>query len=124
MVSRVFDGDAGSAWQSERYNSAEFGGLKTGVGVVVDLGPNVQPKEIWLNLPTSADVSLYVAPEASMDGAVKVRDAQNIQGDNLKFSVPANAASAGQYVIVWFTRLSQDDSGNYRAYLAEVRARG
>lgn len=124
QVSRVFDGDPQTEWTSERYNTADFGGLKKGVGVIVDLGPNVQPKTLYLDLPTAADVELYVAPEPSMEGAVRFSEAKDVRGSDQKYTVPASAAGAGQYVIVWFTQLSQDDNGNYRAHLAEVRAQG
>lgn len=37
-VSHLTDGDAETTWRTEHYESPAFGGLKSGVGVVVDLG--------------------------------------------------------------------------------------
>jgi hypothetical protein len=117
---RVFDGDPATAWQSEGYSSAALGGLKKGVGVVVDLGPNVTAREITLTLVNRADVEVYVGGEKSLGGATKVGEKSGARGT---VTLPVKAGTAGQYVIVWFTRLTQDDNGRYRAILGEVEVK-
>jgi len=117
---RVFDGNPETAWQSEGYGSAALGGLKKGVGVVVDLGPNVAARSITLTLGNTADVEVYVGSEKSLSGATKV--GEKASADNA-VTFPVKAGTAGQYVIVWFTRLTQDDNGRYRAVLGEVEVK-
>lgn len=117
---RVFDGDPQTVWQSEGYSSAEFGGLKKGVGVSVDLGPNVAAREIRLTLGNQADVEVYVSAERSLSGAIKVGEKSDAEGT---VSFPVKAGTTGQYVIVWFTRLTTEDSGRYRAVLGEVEVK-
>jgi len=117
---RVFDGDPSTAWQSEGYSSAALGGLKQGVGVVVDLGPNVAAREISLTLGNRADVEVYIGGDKSLSGAVKVGEKANADGNE---SFPVKAGTTGQYVIVWFTKLSQDGNGRYRAILGEVEVK-
>ncbi|MFW5473223.1 hypothetical protein ACOCJ5_07945 [Knoellia sp. CPCC 206450] len=114
---RVFDGNPETAWQSEGYGSAALGGLKQGVGVVVDLGPNVAARSIALTLGNTADVQVYVGGDKTLSGAAKVGEKASASG---KVTFPVKAGTAGQYVIVWFTRLTQDDNGRYRAVLGEV----
>ena len=41
---KIYDGDKSTGWSSENYRSNEFGGLKDGLGVIVDLGPNKKPQ--------------------------------------------------------------------------------
>lgn len=118
---RVFDGNPSTEWTSERYNSASFGGLKKGTGVAVDLGPNVQPKQVRLVLPVVADVEVYINGDDSLNGATKVGAKAGALG-TVTFPVPATAK--GQYLIVWFTQLTQDGEGKYRAHLAEVQVFG
>lgn len=117
---RVFDGDPQTVWQSEGYSSAAFGGLKKGVGVSVDLGPNVAAREITLTLGNEADVEVYVSAERSLSGAIKVGEKTDADGT---VSFPVKAGTTGQYVIVWFTRLTTEDSGRYRAVLGEVEVK-
>jgi hypothetical protein len=117
---RVFDGDPATAWQSEGYGSARLGGLKSGVGVSVDLGPNVTARTISLTLGNRADVEVYVSADRSLKGATKVGEKAGADGT---VSFPVKAGTTGQYVIVWFTSLTQDDNGRYRAILGEVEVK-
>ena len=121
LAAHVYDGNPNTEWVSERYNSANLGGLKSGMGVIVDVGPNVAVKQVELLMPVAADVTVYLANDRSLDGAQKVGSKANAQGD-LTFDVPPKVS--GQYIIVWFTKLTKDSSGGYRAHLAEVIARG
>jgi hypothetical protein len=118
---KVFDGKNDTEWTSERYNSADFGGLKKGTGISVDLGPNVQARQITIVMPVAADVEVYVNGDQSLDGATKVGAKQNASG-TVVFPVPDTAK--GQYIIVWFTKLTQDSEGKYRAHLAEITVLG
>lgn len=117
---RVFDGDKSTSWQSEGYSSAALGGLKDGVGVAVDLGPNVTARDITLTLANQADVSVYIGADKSLEGATKVGEKADADG-TVNFQVKDGVK--GQYVIVWFTRLTQDDNGRYRAILSEVEVK-
>lgn len=117
LAPRVFDGDPKTSWQSEGYASAAFGGLKKGVGVSVDLGPNVAARTVTLTLNNQADVSVYIGGEKSLKDATKVGEKD---GANGTVSFPVKAGTEGQYVIVWFTQLTPDDKGRYRAILGEV----
>jgi len=121
LAPKVFDGNPSTEWTSERYNTADFGGLKKGVGVIVDLGPNVHAKEVSLILPVAADVTVYLADERSLSSATAIGSQKNAQG-TVTFPVPSGVT--GQYIIVWFTKLTQDSKGEYRAHLAEVIPRG
>lgn len=117
---RVYDGNPETAWQSEGYGSAALGGLKQGVGVVVDLGPNVAARSITLTLGNAADVEVHIGSEKTLSGATKVGEKASANGT---VTFPVKAGTAGQYVIVWFTKLTQDDNGRYRAVLGEVEVK-
>ena len=62
LTPKVYDGDKGTGWFSENYRSDTFGGLKKGVGVIVDLGPNKKPQTVELDIPHPSDVEVYVGP--------------------------------------------------------------
>jgi len=119
---KVFDGDPNTAWMSEGYKTPNLGGLKPGVGVIVDLGPNVTPKHVDLTLGAPASLEIYVAADRSLTNATKVAEATDANGA-FGFDLPPDQTAGKQYLIVWFTNLSQVD-GFYRAVLGEVSVLG
>ena len=121
QAQKVYDNDPTSEWTSERYTTENFGGLKTGLGIVVDLGPNVTPKQVTVVLGAPADIEVYVGPEKGKDGATKVASKTDANGT---VTIPVTQKVSGQYVTVWFTKLGQDSQGQYRARVGEVSVTG
>ncbi|MGL5865902.1 MAG: hypothetical protein ACRCYX_08520 [Dermatophilaceae bacterium] len=117
LTPKAYDGDPSSGWYSENYRTDEFGGLKKGLGLIVDLGPNKKPQQVRLDLPVTSDIQVFLGPDARLDGAAKVGERPDAQGQ-VSFDVPASLT--GQYVIVWYTKVSTDDRGKRRAWLDEV----
>ena len=116
---RVFDGKTGTFWSSEGYASANLGGLKKGVGVRIDLGQVRKVSEVDLVLPDPSDVTVYVGKDRTLDNAGELGTSKGKDGD---VTVKGTAVD-GQYVIVWFTSVSQVGDGRFRATLAEVTVR-
>ena len=121
LTPKVYDGDKGTGWFSENYRSDSFGGLKKGLGVIVDLGPNKKPQRVELNIPHPSDIEVYVGPDNRLEGATKIGEKADADG-TVTFDVPADVS--GQYIIVWFTKLNADDNGKRRAWLDEVVVTG
>ena len=121
LTPKTYDGDNGTGWFSENYRSDTFGGLKKGVGVIVDLGPNKKPQAVELNIPHPSDVEVYVGPDNRLEGATKIGEKSDADG-TVTFDVPADVS--GQYIVVWFTKLNVDDNGKRRAWLDEVVVTG
>ncbi|WP_377639394.1 hypothetical protein [Oryzobacter terrae] len=121
LTPKTYDGDTGDGWFSENYRSNEFGGLKKGLGVVVDLGPNKKPQGVELTVPVAADLEVYVGPDNRLEGATKVGEKKDAQG-KVTFQVPADVS--GQYIVVWYTKLTPDDREKRRAWLNEVVVTG
>jgi hypothetical protein len=118
---RVYDGKTSTAWTSEGYASSNLGGLKTGVGVLLDLGQPARVKQVVLTLPDVSDVQVFLSDSDSIDGATEIGSSQGKKGQiTLKAT---NAQAAGSKVIVWFTKVSQVSDGRFRATLAEVTLR-
>ena len=119
QAARVYDGNAATAWTSEGYNSADFGGLaKKGVGVLLDLGQPTSVKHVTIDLGKGPlDVTVYAATRASLEGATVIGTANAASG-----RIELDAATAmpqAQYVIVWVTKLAPD-GGRFRASISEV----
>ena len=114
---RVYDGDPSTFWSSEGYASSNLGGLKPGVGVMVDLGQTAKVKEVELQLPDTADVTVYVNEDDTRDGATELGSANGKKG---KVTITGDKPATGKYVMVWFTKVSQVGDGRFRATLAEI----
>lgn len=116
---RVYDGNPTTAWSSEGYNTADFGGLgKKGIGVRLDLGQPTSVNHVTIDLGIGpVDLTVYAATKDSLDGATVIGSASAASG-----RVQLDAASAmpqAQYVIVWVTKLAQD-GGRFRTSIAEI----
>ena len=119
QVPRVYDGNLATAWSSEGYNSANFGGLgKKGVGVRLDLGQPTSVNQVTIDLGNGpVDLTVYAATKDSLDGATVIGAATDATGKvQIKAATPMPKT---QYVIVWFTKLAPD-GGRFRASISEI----
>ncbi|MGA8980784.1 MAG: discoidin domain-containing protein, partial [Pedococcus sp.] len=117
---RVFDGKSDTFWSSEGYASANLGGLKKGVGIRIDLGQVRKISEVDLVLPSASDVTVYVGEDRTLDNTTELGTSKGKDGT---VTVKAKDPADGQYVFVWFTKVSQVADGRFRATLAEVTVR-
>lgn len=120
-AARVYDGNPSSFWSSEGYASANLGGLKPGVGVLLDLGQPAKVREVSLALPDVSDVTVFLAEDRQIDGATEIGSSAGKKGAVTLTNAKPDAS--GKYVIVWFTKVSQVSDGRFRATLAEVALR-
>jgi tRNA A-37 threonylcarbamoyl transferase component Bud32 len=109
-VGNAFDGDLGTAWATSHYSSADFGGLKEGVGLFFDLGDSTEIRRVevrtisggWQgSIRFSDDARTWSTPEASAEA-----------GEEAEFET----AGRHRYWMVWITRLTQTE-GRGRAGL-------
>ena len=115
---RVFDDNPDTFWSSEGYASPDFGGLKKGVGVRLDLGQVRKVSTVTLDLPDVSDVTVEVGESRNRDNAVEIGTSSGKKGEVTL--TRADGPAEGQYVFVWFTKVSQVSDGRFRATLAEV----
>ena len=106
---------------------ARPGSLKTGVGLLLDLGTSQQVTAVDLTLQAApTDVSLYVTDDApaGVDGLEPV-GTTTVRGNGATVTgtVEPTTPVKGQYVVVWLTRLPADGS-LFRGRVAEVVVRG
>jgi eukaryotic-like serine/threonine-protein kinase len=120
----AIDGDEATAWQTEGYETADLGGLKPGVGLILDLGEPLAVREVTIRSPTpgwafellrSDNASSFDDPLPSAEGDLSHRaeDATTIEVDGTRT----------RYLLVWITELVEVD-GRYRALISDVEVRG
>ncbi|WP_166135148.1 protein kinase family protein [Nocardioides ochotonae] len=125
LTSLATDGDDATAWTTQTYLQ-QFGpgGLKTGVGLVLDLGSSQDVSEVQLSLrgePTTVEVFVSDdAPTATPGEAGSPVATQEIGASG---KVTLEEPVRGRYVTLWLTSLPSVSDG-FRAELAEVVVRG
>ncbi len=105
------DADAATAWRTSRYSSARLGGLKDGVGLLVDLGTVRSVGAVDLGLVgTGTNVELRSAglvsdPPRELSGFGLVAEVDGAGADaRLRPAAPV----ATRYLLVWLTELPRD----------------
>jgi hypothetical protein len=123
------DGVPATGWQTSTYlGSPELGGVKDGVGIVLDLGGLREVDSLRLRLegaPTS--IVVYSAAEGTertpraRRGLTSVATVDNA-GADASISLPSGIVT--RYVVVWLTSLPEVEPGVFRGEIKDVVVRG
>jgi serine/threonine-protein kinase len=103
------DANFDTSWETNQYKSRDFGGLKSGVGLVLDLTDEVAVRHVKVSSPTSDwSASLYVADapgETLAAWGPPVQHLDAIDGTaEFRFD-----PKEGKAVLLWITRLGADN---------------
>jgi hypothetical protein len=123
-VGQAVDGDPGTAWATQRYNSAQFGNLRPGVGLLLDLGEPREVREARVQVDTPGlSLRLHagdVAGPAILDnpplGVTPSAPAQVAM-------TPVEPVTA-RYVVVWIDRLPDAVGGRHSAAISDISLLG
>ncbi len=121
---QAIDSDPRSAWTSQWYRTAEFGGLKAGSGLLLEMPKPETYKSVTVtfgSIPPGADVKLLVGDSAARSATnlasmTTIGSADSAMG-TVTFHVTSPAT--GRYLILWFTKLPPK-AGSGHWYMAEV----
>jgi hypothetical protein len=119
----VIDASTATAWRTQWYASAEFGSLKTGTGLLVDMGKPVRitSVRILMDKATGADVKLYTGAEPVLADERVQASVSGVGGEvDLTLARPERA----RYLVVWFTLLPPDSAGTYQAIVYNIEVTG
>lgn len=123
------DGNLSTGWRTSTYfGDAELGGLKDGVGIMLDLGGPREVDSLRVQLegePT--DLSVYAS---SPEGARPPRTLSGLRrlavlersGTDATVSVPSGVMT--RYLIVWLRSVPLVADGEFRGEIREVTVRG
>jgi serine/threonine-protein kinase len=128
-VGLAVDGNPGTAWSSEHYDSPTFAGTKTGpdpgVGLYVTADSPATPSEMVIRTPTPGwDAEIFAAasgPPEELSGwgepVGEVTEAAASEEVELHLSAPA------RYFLIWFQKASpsRDQEGRYQVEISEVK---
>jgi hypothetical protein len=110
-ASLAIDHNRATSWQTQYYlGNPVFGGLKTGSGLIMDMGKAVtlSSVEVKFGAIPGADVQIMLGntstpqTQATVSSFRVVASASDISGDHL---FPVSSTARGRYLLIWFTKL-------------------
>jgi len=99
------DGNEATFWATETYDSPAFGGLKSGVGLVLDAGSSVKLGRVTVTTDTPGYTAKILAGD-SEGGPFNDDSSSQTVGASTTFTL--NGATA-RYYVVWITELPPGD---------------
>jgi serine/threonine protein kinase len=122
-IGKVYDNSTATYWQTDFYLSADFGRLKPGVGIILDLGKTQQVGKVTVTFVGETSVELRSASAdagsepTSFDAYTKVAE-----GTGTTVELKPGKSLKSRYLLVWLTDLPiQPDDGKWRGRVADVK---
>lgn len=129
LTDAAVDGDPRTSWETVDYfNNPDLGGLKRGVGLLLDLGSPQQVSEVEIrfgNTPTS--FSVFAAPDARERAptALEQLDRVYVERDaGQRAAVALAEPLTTRYVLVWLTSLPAESESTYVGVIDEISLLG
>lgn len=119
-VPNAFDDDPTTAWETERYESAAFGGLKDGVGLIIDFGAPTQVARV--DLATAGSGTQFELRVADALGArpEDYRVVARATAEQEAVTLTPPGGTQARWYLVWITELPEADGG-FRGGISEMR---
>ena len=117
----INDGDATRGWQTELYTTREFGNLKDGVGLIVELAEDSVVTEITVRSPTRGwgfEVFASTDPPISADWGLPIHMTTNFGSD---VTIDVDDLEA-QSLLLWITDLG--DGPQFRVTITDIDISG
>jgi cytoskeletal protein RodZ len=114
---------ASTPWTSQWYVTPEFGMLKHGTGLLLNLGGKVTVSSVRLELPQfqGTDLQIRVGNGTSLQDLRVAAKATNVTG---LVKLTLRQPTAARYLLIWITQLPPDGAGHYQASVSNVVVTG
>ncbi|MFG2868053.1 protein kinase family protein [Streptomyces sp. NPDC048338] len=120
-IKNAYDGDPSSFWTTDGYYSADFGRLKEGVGLVLDLGKAQQIGSVDVSFVGDTSVELRTAPaDATAEPNAPGAFATQAKGSGGKVTLKPAKPVTTRYVLVWLTKLPAN-GGTFRGKITDIK---
>ena len=114
----AIDGKPSTEWHTDKYETAEFGRLKEGVGLILEFGKETPISDAVVSLGDmpGASIELRVGDSADLGSLKTAAKQENVSGT---VTLTPEKATSGRYVLIWFTRLPAFE-GKFRGTIYDV----
>ncbi len=119
----AIDGKPSTSWHTSWYASAHFGGLKTGTGLLLDMGSPVTITGVRITLghARGADLEVRVGDAPTLASLLPVARAT---GASRLVWLPIARPETARYLLLWFTALPRDSAGTFEVFVYDVSVVG
>ena len=118
------DGGMAAVWSSQWYASADFGGLKPGMGLLVDMGQTMTISSVQVVLGKMPGADFQVRVGDTPTSLRDLRTAARVTDAGGPVVVRLTKPVRGRYVLIWFTKLPLDATGTFQVIVDGVSLRG
>lgn len=123
------DGELATGWQTSTYlGSPELGGLKDGVGIVLDLGGPREVDSLRVRLagtPTSFSIYASSSTTKRVPGTLRgLRRVAVLNDAGTDAAVSLGSGVLTRYIVVWLRSLPEVEEDGFRGEIREVVIRG
>lgn len=125
LAALAVDGDPATSWRTSTYDD-QLGpppGLKTGVGLSVDLGRSQQVSQIDLTVVGTPTGVTYYLTDQEPTAVGDLEPLASAKLDQPRGQARLDEPATGRYLVVWLTRLPAVSDG-FRGEIAEVEVSG
>lgn len=126
QIKNLIDHDPNTTWETSWYARTDLGGLKDGVGVILDLGSDHQVSSVAVDVVGDTDLELWAAPAGTADRPTRLDGFQKVSagsGDG-KVTLKPGSKTTSRYLLVWLTKLPEDSDGRFRGRISEISVTG
>lgn len=119
----AIDNSRATAWTTDWYRTAHFGGLQAGAGLLIEMGHpvTITSARIMLGNARGADLQVLTGRTPVLARMQRQASASDAGGAvHLRLVRPGRA----RYVLIWFTRLPAASPGKFQASVYSVRLKG
>ncbi|MGW0412052.1 protein kinase family protein [Streptomyces collinus] len=121
-IGNAYDSSASTYWQTDGYLSPQFGNLKSGVGVILDLGKAQQVGKVTVSFVGETSVELRAASaDAGSEPTSFDAYSKAAGGSGTTVVLKPNESLKTQYLLVWLTKLPADGQGYWRGRVADIK---
>ncbi|WP_369203276.1 hypothetical protein [Streptomyces sp. PU-14G] len=119
----AIDGKPGTSWLTSHYiGRPDFGNLKSGAGLILDLGKVRQVSRLKVDFVGTTSASFLAAPSSVSGMPSSLGSFSKVSsGSGEHLTLKAKKPIKTRYVLVWLTKLPLSDDGNYRGRVTEVQ---
>jgi putative peptidoglycan lipid II flippase len=136
---QAIDASTSTAWATSfYYDDPNFGGIKTGTGLLIDMGKQVRLSQVEVLFgsygATTAEIYLGNSAAMSKDALSNFTRVSPSASATGKHDFPVSSKATGRYVLIWLTSLpklpkmpqgaASGHSGYYQAMIYNVVVRG
>lgn len=121
-IKKAYDNDTSSYWQTDFYQGANFGNLKPGLGIILDLGKVQDVGKVTVTFKGNTSVELRAASSdassrpTTFDAYTKVAE-----GSGTGVPLKPDKAVKSRYLLIWLTKLPLTEEGTYRGRVADIK---